>query len=110
VPGTFTNKLLGDGQLAASEGDLYVVPALTTAIVVTISLVNTDSVSRTVNVYVKRAAGTSRRVGVPKDYALGAGALVETEQEYTLGPGDAVRGSASAANVVDFSVHGVEET
>jgi hypothetical protein len=110
VAGTFTTKLLADGQLPLAEANLYVVPAATTTIVVTISLVNTDTVARVVNLYVRRAAGSSRRVGVPKNYTVGIGAVIETDREYTLGPGDAVRGDASAATVVDFSIHGVEET
>lgn len=109
MAGTFTIKNLANGQLASTEGDVYLVPAATTAIIKTITLVNTDTVARTMNLYIKKSAGTSRRI-IPKDQSLGAGFLLETDQEYTLGAGDAIRGDASAATVVDFTVSGVEET
>ena len=109
MPGTFTIKHLANGQLAVAEGDLYLVPAATTAIIKTVTLVNIDSVTRTMNLYIKTAAGTSRRI-IPKDTALQAGFSLETDEEYTLGAADAVRGDGSAAAIIDFTVNGVEET
>lgn len=111
MPGTFTVKLLANGQLPLTEGDLYLVPTATTAIVKLVALVNTDAVARTVNLFVKQAGGVSRRL-TPVNRSMAAGDSIEvpTFGEYTLGAGDAVRGFASAAAVVDFSVHGVEET
>lgn len=109
MAGTFTIKNLANGQLALAEADVYLVPASTQAIIKTITLVNTDTVARTMNLYIKKAAGTSRRI-IPKDTSLPAGYLLEMDQEYTLGAADAIRGDASAATVIDFSVSGVEET
>lgn len=109
MAGTFTIKNLANGQLALAEADVYLVPAVTTAIIKTITLVNTDTVARTMNLYIKKSAGTSRRI-IPKNTNLPAGYSLETDQEYTLGAADAIRGDASAATIVDFTVNGVEET
>lgn len=109
MPGTFDTKLLANGQLGNSEADVYLVPGATTAIVVNVILVNTDSVARTIELYVKKASGTSRRI-VPKTMSLDAGYSLETDEELTLGAGDAIRGSCSTASVVDFTVYGIEET
>lgn len=64
-------RQLADGQLATSEGNLYT--AITDGIAVTaICLVNTDSTSRTLNLYLKPKGGTSRRI-IPKNITLAAG-------------------------------------
>ncbi len=102
-------KSLGDGQLAATIGDLYVVPANTTAIVRSVMLVNTDSGSRTVNLYFKKSGGTARRL-ITKDKSLAAGESVALEAVLTLAAGDAIQGDASSAAKVDYSVFGVERT
>jgi hypothetical protein len=109
---THVPKNLGQGQLAASTGDLYTVPASTNALVSLISLVNIDTVSRVVNLYVKVSGQTARRV-IPKDLSLGAGFLLEAGNEkagYTLGAGDKIQGDADVASKVDFIVSGVEQT
>ena len=103
----FNIKLLGEGQLAVATAVIYTVPGATQTIIKTITLVNTDSVPRTVNLFIKGAA-TNRRI-IPKDTSLGAGFLLETDQEYTLEAGDTIEGDASAVTIVDFTIHGVEE-
>ena len=66
-----TLRQLANGQLASSEGNLYT--AVTDGIaVIAICLVNTDSSSRTLNIYLKPKGGTSRRV-IPQDITLAAG-------------------------------------
>jgi len=107
---TYTPKNLGQGQLAASIGDLYTVPASTNALVTKITLVNTDSVARAVNLYIKVSGQTARRI-IPKDTSLAAGNLLETGEKggYTLGAGDKIQGDAAAATVVDYTVNGVEQ-
>ena len=102
-------KSLADGQLAAAIGDLYTVPASTQTIIKTISLVNTDTVTRTVNLYVTPSGGTARRI-IPKNMSLASGYLLEYDQEITLEAADKIRGDASAATVVDFVISGVEES
>jgi len=61
---------LADGQLAASETDIYTAASIVA--IASIVLVNADTVARTVNLYLKPASGTSRRL-IPKDLSLAAG-------------------------------------
>jgi hypothetical protein len=99
-------KALASGQLAGSKGTLYTVPGSTQAVVKSITLVNTDSVTRTVNLYVN-TAGTSRRI-CPKDLSLPAGAMFELDRVITLEAADLIEGDASTATVVDFVISGAE--
>lgn len=99
-------KALASGQLASSKGTIYTVPGSTQTIVKSLTLVNTDSVARTVNLYVN-TAGTSRRI-CPKDLSLPAGALLELDRVITLEAADLIEGDASAATVVDFFISGAE--
>jgi hypothetical protein len=99
-------KALANGQLASSKGTIYTVPGSTQTIVKSISLVNTDSVARTVNLYVN-ASGTSRRI-IPKDLSLPAGATLEFDRVITLEAADIIEGDASAATVVDYVISGAE--
>ncbi len=94
-------------QLAIATGDLYTVPALTTA-AVRITLVNTDSAARTVNLFRKNSGGTATRI-LDKDYSL------DTGREVTVGPvfleaAGKIRGDASAATVVDVTISALERT
>lgn len=66
-----TLSQLADGQLADAEGDLYTSGGDQT-VVTTITLTNTDTVARTVNLYLQPSGGTSRRL-IPKDLSLAAG-------------------------------------
>lgn len=70
ITGGTTLKNLADGQLAATIGDLYT--SASTDAATTITLVNTDSVARTVNLYHTPSGGTARRI-IPKDLSLSAG-------------------------------------
>ena len=63
-------KQLADGQLAATIGDLYT--ADSADVVSSIILVNTDTVARTVNLYLTPSTGTARRL-IPKNCSLGIG-------------------------------------
>ncbi len=90
-----------NGQLASSKGTIYTATA--TVILNTITLVNSDASTRTVNLYVKTA--TSRRI-IPKDTSLVAGASLIYGDTLSLNSGDLVEGDASAATVVDYVVSG----
>lgn len=105
----FTILLLANGQLAATVSDMYSVPAATTAIVKTITLVNTGANTQLVNAYLLKSGGTARRI-IPVDTSLPSGYSLETDEEYTLGAGDKIQGSTTSALVVDFTVNGVQET
>jgi len=99
-------KNLANGQLAATKGTLYTVPGSTQAIVRSIILVNTDSSARAVNIYVNNS-GTSRRIS-PKDMSLGVGERYAIREVLTLEAADLIEGDATAANVVDYVISGVE--
>jgi len=107
MAGTFTIKSLGDGQLAAAKATLYTCPASTTTIIKTITLVNTDAAARDVNLYVN--TGASRRI-IPQNMELGIDYMMVYDDELTLEAGDLIEGDASAADVVDYVINGVEET
>ena len=106
---TMSVKSLADGQLAAAKATLYTVPALTTAIIKTISYVNTDIAARTVNLYIKTSVGTSRRI-IPNNMTLGVGYMMVYDDEITLEAADEIEGDADAATVVDFTINGVEKS
>lgn len=101
-------KNLAQGQLAATKGTIYTTPAVTQAIVKSITVVNTDVAARTINLYIN-SAGTSRRI-VPKDLSLAIGACVTVDDVKTLEAGDLIEGDCSAATVADFLISGAENT
>ena len=98
-------KSLGSGQLATSQGALYTATS-TTAIVMTVRLVNIHTAAVTVNLYFKQS-GNSRQI-TPKDFTLAPGARLVVDEELTLGVGDSLEGKASSATKVDYVVSGVE--
>lgn len=104
---TTTVKLLGNGQLPASNGDLYTVPASTSATISVIILVNTNSTTETVNLYILPAGGTARKI-IPSDYNLLARYQIEAGQKITLGAGDKIQGYTTTASKVDYTISGVE--
>lgn len=106
---SLTIKNLGVGQLAATVGDLYTVPAATTAIVRQLVLVNTDTVARTINLYYTKAAGSDRAL-FELAYSIDPGKSVCLDRVLTMGAGDKVRGSASSASKVDYIISGIERS
>lgn len=104
-----TIKNLGEGQLPAAKGTLYAVPANTSAVVLSIILVNTDSVDRAVNIYYKKSGGTSRRL-IPANTLAIAGRKLTIEEKITMAAGDAIEGDAAVASIVDYDVNGVERS
>jgi len=101
-------KNLGTGQLAGSEGSLYLCPTAMNAEVVTMSFVNTHTSALTMYLYVKTSGGTSRHIA-PKALSLAAGAAYVYDYTVTLGPGDDIRGYASTASKIDYIISGFEE-
>ena len=65
-----TLKQLADGQLPAATGDIYTASAI--VVVSTITIVNTDSVARTINLFLLPSGGTARKL-LPTDVTLAAG-------------------------------------
>ena len=102
-------KDLGTGQLANSKGTLYTVPTATETLVNSITLVNTDSSARTVNLYVQKDGSNSRRI-IPKDLSIAAGASFVYDSVTTLEAADLIEGDASVADKLDYTINGVEES
>lgn len=90
------------GQLPASKTTLYTCGTLSTA-VLKITAVNTDSVARTVNFYIKKSGSTSRRL-TPKNTSVEPGYLLTVEVPQILTTADVLEGDASSASVVDYVV------
>jgi len=102
-------KALADGQLAAAKGTLYTTPGSTTAIVKTITLVNTDSSARTVNLYLQRDGSNSRRI-IPEDLSLEAdgGSVVVSDAIYvydSAGQLKTVSATGGTHAILDGSIH-----
>ena len=106
---TVAIKSLADGQLAATKGTIYTAPTAKQAIVKRITLVNTDSSARAVNLYFKASGGTSRRI-IPKDLEIEANGLAVMDDEQTLEAADIIEGDANAGSTVDFTLNGVENS
>lgn len=102
-------KNLGNGQLPAAKGTLYTVPALTTAVVLQVTLVNASAAARLCNLYYKKAAGTSRRI-TPQNLSLLATYKHVVDDVETMGAGDEIEGDADAAASVDYVISGYERT
>lgn len=105
MSGTFTAKVLYEGQLPNTKTTLYTVPASTKAYISSMSGFNTNTTSETVIIYYKR--GTSRityRAALDQNYkmAVGAGDVLEA--------GDIIEGETTTAAKVDFVIMGVQET
>lgn len=107
-------KSLKRGQLSNSDAELYPVPSGKATIIKNIRLVNTGANAVTVNLYFKRGSDTAVRI-LPKDVSIAPGAMLidddEITMEYIVGTPaivDAIRGVASATNVIDYVISGVE--
>lgn len=102
-----TATQLADGQLPIAINDLYTSAAI--VIISGITIVNTDTVLRTINLYLKPSAGTARRL-IPKDMTLQAGfallfdgtkfSVMDTTGQilYTLANSLTVEGPASSTD------------
>ena len=106
---TFTLKVLGNGQLPNAINDLYAVPASTSTIIKTITLVNTNSVAEFINLYILPNDGTARRI-IPKDCELRAQYSLIFDDELTLETLDKIQGDSTNASKVDFTINGVEKS
>jgi len=100
---TITIKQLANGQLASAKGTIYTATACT-AIIKSITLVNTGGSSVTVNLY-----AATRRI-IPKDLTLAAGYSLVVDDVITLSAGNIIEGSDGVGTNTDFVISGVEET
>ncbi len=98
---------LGSGQLSNSVTALFSASATLTTIVKTIRLVNTDTATRTVNLYFQQSGQTQRRIA-PVNLSLAPGVCYVDDQEITMSVNDQVLGSADVGSKVDFVVSGIQ--
>ena len=104
---TISLKALGEGQLAATPTALYTAQADTQAVIKKITLVNTSSDPRSVNLYIN-SGGTNRSI-IPKDLTLETDESLETG-DFALEAGDILLGESTVDGTsVDYTVSGVEE-
>ncbi|MFC1975044.1 hypothetical protein ACFLXQ_01440 [Chloroflexota bacterium] len=106
---TLAIKNLSDGQLPSTEGDLYLVPADTSAVVRMITLTNKGTGTNSVTLYIKPSGGTSRSIGV-EDLPMGTKEHYFDDGPYSLETGDAIRGVATNASEVDYYLGGTEDS
>ena len=98
---------LADGQLANAEAVIYTVPASTTAYIKSIICANTGAGQNVIELWVRLDGANSRRlIRVP---------LETNEQLYfddalTLEAADEIRGAATNATEVDYTIWGGEQT
>jgi hypothetical protein len=103
----FASSQLANGQLANSIGDIYTSSSATT-IVKSITLVNTNTITETVNLYVLKSGGTARRI-IPKNTLLGVGHSLEYDNVITLGSGDKLQGDTTTGSKVDYVISGASQ-
>ena len=106
MPGTFTPKVLADGQLASTKSTLYTVPASTSAYIKEITFYNTNASSQTIALYVKPGA-TSRQIA---RYVLAQNEWAIFDFSTVLETGDLIEASSTNATAVDYVITGLEET
>jgi len=97
-----------NGLLAASEADLYTCPVMCQVKITTLICLNTHATNtNTVKLYLQPSGGTSRNFVeedlLPKDRLTGDGEPLE------LNEGDKLRGEATNANEVTWSLSGRKE-
>ena len=102
----YTPKSVG-GQLAATAAALYTPATSKAGIVKNITLVNTDTAARTVNLYLN-IGGTRRRI-CPQNLSIAAGGMWTDDSVHVVTEPDSVDGDASVANVVDWSISVAEQ-
>lgn len=92
---------VANGQLGVSTAVLFTASSSPVK-VDSITVVNTDSLTRTFNLFVTRVGSTARRI-TPVNLSLIAGAMYEGSPVH-LGNGDSISGNASTAAVLDYNI------
>lgn len=98
-------KVLYQGQLAAAAGALYTVPANKHAYVKQFNIVNPDTVSHWVKLWVGGSADTNL---ILPQRTLQAGETVVGEGLLTLEAAKAIQGQADVATKVTVTISGLE--
>ena len=102
-----TYKKLAQGQLAATVGILYTVPALTSTIISHIRLVNNDTVLRAATLWHDGTANTNKILPAAD---IGPGGWAEWDGRMTMEAADTLQGQASVATQITYTVYGLEIT
>jgi hypothetical protein len=95
-----------DGQVPATIGALYTVPASTVAFVRTLRFYNTSATPQTVVVYLDQT-GTDRKAW---RFQLELDESAVIEDRLALKAGAVIEAETTTAGVVEYAIHGVEET
>ena len=109
MAGTFTGKVLAEGQVASSKGTLYTVPVSTVAYIRSASFHNTNAATQTLIVYAKPGS-TSRIIGYFTLAQHETAYLVTGGESLVLEAGDLIEAVTTTATAVDFVLTGLEET
>ena len=107
MAGTFTPKVLAEGQLATTKTTLFTAVAAT--YVKSLTLFNDNAAEQTVIVYV-RPASTSRKI---RRFVLAQNEhanAIDPGEIILLETGDLIEAQTTTASAVDFVLMGVEET
>lgn len=97
--------VLAEGQLAATKGTIYTVPASTIVYIRFFRLSNTSAVSiETVKIYLK--TGSTSRLILPVDINPGEAVDVIEDAALILEAGDLIEGQATDASTVDYVITG----
>jgi len=109
---TVTPKPLAQGVLlAASAGTIYTTPASTTATVRSMTFCNTDTVSRTITVYLVPSGGAIGDAStILKTLSILANETIIDDTLRVLATGDFISALSDAANKVSMRVDGAEVT
>lgn len=102
-------KVLAQGQLAGAVAAVYTVPASNMAVVRSIVLVNCDTVTRTVQLFVNGTGDANRILGSSANpISLAPGERIELNSVVTLEATNTIRGMADVAAKVTVTVFGLE--
>lgn len=100
-------KILSEGQVASSKTTIYTCPALTNAIIRTVTFAHVSGASQDVVLYVKKSGSTSR---VFSRCTLATNEFAHEDSIGTLDAGDILEAASTNATSVDYTVMGVEVT
>lgn len=104
-------RLIAGSALTGSTATYYTVPTSTTAIVKELKLCNTDTATRTVDIFEVASGGSASATNqIFQDLALVAGETKIFSLSSVLTAGMTIQGSASSASVVHIDASGYEAT
>ena len=101
---TVTAASLADGQVANSKGTIYT--AAGSVIVRSWTLYNSNAISQTANVYVKRSGSTSRQLYRFTLAQYASATVLASGELLTLSTGDVLEADTTTASAVDFYIGG----